>query len=128
MVEVNEDALAVTMKIRRETRVAKDRAVAERFGKPFLFMECGCPAREGSEFIPNNWAFGGETSPAAQERWYRAFMDALLRCPFVRGTGWWDWPASRLYPEKDGMTNSGYCTYGKPAGDVLLRFADALKK
>ena len=30
MVEVNEDALAVTMKIRRETRVAKDRAAAER--------------------------------------------------------------------------------------------------
>ena len=29
MVEVNEDALAVTMKIRRETRVAKDRAMAE---------------------------------------------------------------------------------------------------
>ena len=104
------------------------RAVAERFGKPFLFMECGCPAREGSEFIPNNWAFGGETSPSAQERWYRAFTDALLRYPFVRGTGWWDWPASRLYPEKDGMTNSGYCTYGKPAGDVLFRFADALKK
>jgi len=30
MVEVNEDALAVTMKIRRETRVAKDRSAAER--------------------------------------------------------------------------------------------------
>jgi len=30
MVESNEDALSVTMKIRRETRVAKDRAVAER--------------------------------------------------------------------------------------------------
>ena len=30
MVDVNEDALAVTMKIRRETRVAKERADAER--------------------------------------------------------------------------------------------------
>ena len=30
MVDVNEDAMAVTMKIRRETRVAKDRGVAER--------------------------------------------------------------------------------------------------
>ena len=30
MVDVNEDATAVTMKIRRETRVAKERAVAER--------------------------------------------------------------------------------------------------
>ena len=31
MVEAKEDALAVTMKIRRETRVAKEHAVAERF-------------------------------------------------------------------------------------------------
>lgn len=30
MVDVNEDALAVTMKIRRETRVAKERALAEQ--------------------------------------------------------------------------------------------------
>lgn len=30
MVEANEDALAVTMKIRRETRVAQGRAAAER--------------------------------------------------------------------------------------------------
>ena len=29
MVEANEDALAVTMKIRRETRIAKERAAAE---------------------------------------------------------------------------------------------------
>ncbi len=30
MVDVNEDATAVTMKIRRETRVAKEKSVAER--------------------------------------------------------------------------------------------------
>ena len=34
MVEANEDAMAVTMKIRRETRVAKERAEAERAASP----------------------------------------------------------------------------------------------
>ena len=34
MVDVSEDALAVTMKIRRETRVARDRAAAERAASP----------------------------------------------------------------------------------------------
>lgn len=34
MVEANEDATAVTMKIRRETRVAKERAAAERATTP----------------------------------------------------------------------------------------------
>ena len=103
------------------------RGISEKFGKPFLFMECGCPARAGSEKRPNDWKYGGETDPTTQAAWYEAFTDALLRHPFVRGTGWWDWSASRLYPEPTGMDNSGYCTYGKPASDVLARFAAALR-
>ena len=66
---------------------ARIQAVAEREGRPFMFMECGCPSREGSEFRPNDWRFGRGTDPEAQERWYRAFLDALRRHPFVRGTG-----------------------------------------
>ena len=109
-----------------DANLERIRGVAERFGKPFLFMECGCPARAGSEKRPNDWKYGGETDPMTQARWYEAFTDALLRHPFVRGTGWWDWSATRLYPEQTGPDNSGYCTYGKPASDVLRRFAASL--
>ena len=100
--------------------------VANREGKPFMFMECGCPSRSGSQHIPNNWSHGGETDPAAQDEWYRAFTEALLRHPFVRGTGWWDWSATRLYPAAYGMDDDGYCTYGKPANETLLRLAQQL--
>ena len=101
---------------------------AEKWGKPFLFMECGCPSRERSQYRPNDWRFGGATSPEAQKLWYEAFTEALIRYPFVRGTGWWDWSATRLYPAEAAEDNNGYCTYGKPANEVLRRFAESLKK
>ena len=108
---------------RLDDNMERIRKVAEKFGKPFMFMECGCPARNGSEYRPNDWAFGGETDPEAQNKWYRAFTEALRRHPFVRGTGWWDWPGSRLYPEEAGKNHNGYCTWGKPANETLRAFS-----
>lgn len=101
---------------------------AEKAGKPFLFMECGCPSREMSQHRPNDWRFGGDVSQEAQAEWYAAFLEALARFPFVRGTGWWDWPASRLYAAQTAPDNGGYCTYGKQANDLLLRFARTLER
>lgn len=99
---------------------------AQKAQRPFMFMECGCPSRRNSQHRPNDWRYGGETDPACQEMWYQAFTQALLRHPFVRGTGWWDWPATRLYAAAYGPDNNGYCTYGKPANDVLRRFSTML--
>ncbi len=109
-----------------EQNLQRIRRVAEQARRPFMFMECGCPSRQGSENMPNDWRFGGDTDPSAQDAWYRAFTEALLRHPFVRGTGWWDWSASRLYAAAYGPDNNGYCTYGKPANETLKRFAEAL--
>ena len=102
--------------------------VAERANRPFMFMECGCPSRDQSQHRPNDWRFGGETSQSAQLEWYEAFLDALKRYPFVRGTGWWDWPATRLYPAPAAQDQNGYCTYGKPANEALRRFAEGLNE
>ncbi len=109
-----------------EENLLRIREVAERFDRPFLFMESGCPSRHNSEHRPNDWRYGGELDQEAQARWYRGFTEALLRHPFVRGTGWWDWSATRLYPEQTGEDNSGYCTYGKPANALLAEFARRL--
>lgn len=100
--------------------------VSQRAGRPFMFMECGCPSRMQSQYRPNDWRFGGETSQDAQAQWYEAFTDALRRHPFVRGTGWWDWPATGLYPAETGPDDDGYCTYGKRANGILERFSKLL--
>lgn len=109
-----------------EENLKRIQGAAEKAGKPFLFMECGCPSRLRSEQRPNDWRFGEGTDMEAQRNWYAAFTDALSRYPFVRGTGWWDWPATRLYPEAAGVDNNGYCTYGKPANQVLKAFSAQL--
>ena len=103
------------------------KAVAVREKKPFIFMECGCPSRQNSHYRPNDWRFGGVTDIQAQLQWYEAFTDCITRYPFIRGTGWWDWPATRLYSQESGTGNSGYCTYGKPANETLLRFSETIQ-
>ena len=102
------------------------KTVVEREKKIFMFMECGCPSRQNSQYRPNDWRYGGEADLQAQAEWYKAFTDYILRYPFVRGTGWWDWPASRLYPTEDAINNRGYCTYGKPANDILQQFSSII--
>ncbi len=110
-----------------EENLLRIEKAARRAEKPFLFMECGCPARQGSQHRPNDWSFGGKTDPSAQNAWYQAFTDALLRHPLIRGAGWWDWPATRLYAAPYGPDHAGYCTYGKPANETLRRFSQSLK-
>ena len=110
-----------------EENFARIRSVCEREGKPFLFMECGCPSRKKSDTRPNDWRFGEGTDPETQARWYEAFIAALKANPWIRGTGWWDWSATRLYPEQTGPDQNGYCTYGKPANEILLRFSGELR-
>ena len=101
-------------------------AVAEKFGKPFFFMESGCPSREGTEYVPNNWNYGGDQSNEAQARWYQAYTDMLIKHPKIRGSVWWDWSAVRLYPIETAATNNGYCTYGKPAEKILQAYSRAI--
>lgn len=107
-----------------EENFIRIRQIAEKYNKPFFFIESGCPAREGSEMQPYDWSFKAPLSLQAQARWYAAFCDALLRHPWVRGSVWWDWPA-RLYPPEKAE-NDGYCMYGKPAAEVLQHFSAAL--
>ena len=102
--------------------------VAEHLSKPFMFMECGCPSRQNSEYRPNDWTYGRQTDMCAQQAWYQAFTACIMDFPFVRGTGWWDWPATRLYPKEAAFDHSGYCTYGKPANEILQSFSKLITK
>jgi len=87
-------------------------------GKPFFFMEAGCPSREGSPDRPNDWSLPGAPSGAEQLRYYRAMLDACDRRPWMRGFMLWDWPP-RLYPLAEADSNDDYCPYGKPAAAFL---------
>lgn len=84
-------------------------------GKPFFFMEAGCPSREGSAALPNDWSLPGAPSGQEQLRYFEEMFRAVRAREWVRGLMLWDWPA-RLYAETDAAVNDDYCPYGKPAG------------
>ena len=102
-----------------DEQFARIQAVKEKFGKPFMFMECGCPCREGRECIPNDWTHGGAQNIDVQTRWYQAFLEALSRNEWIEGVGWWDWSA-RLYPAEKALLDSGYGLYHKPAAKLVF--------
>lgn len=87
-------------------------------GKPFVFMEAGCPSRTGSAQRPNDWMLPGEPSGAEQLRYYQAMFTAVRARAWVHGLMLWDWPA-HLYADDTAATNDDYCPYGKPAGEYL---------
>ena len=103
----------------RENLDRIERVVAAS-GKPFLFMEAGCPSRTGSADVPNDWSLPGDPSGEEQLRYYRAMLEACRERPWVGGLVLWDWPA-RLYDLDHADENDDYCPYGKPAGQFLRR-------
>ncbi|MEC5151366.1 glycoside hydrolase family 113 [Cryobacterium sp. 10C2] len=92
--------------------------VVEKFDKPFIFLEAGCPSRTGSPDKPNDWALPGTPSGAEQLRYYEHIFNATASRDWMIGFMFWDWPAV-LYPVASAPDNDDYCVYGKPAGTFL---------
>jgi hypothetical protein len=92
--------------------------VVEASGKPFFFMEAGCPSRMGSAQLPNDWSLVGAPSGEEQLRYFEVMFAQCRSRPWVRGLMLWDWPAE-LYALSDAATNNDYCPYGKPAGAYM---------
>ncbi|MFI8631025.1 glycoside hydrolase family 113 [Microbacterium sp. NPDC077663] len=93
-------------------------AVVAAAGKPFVFLEAGCPSRENSPLRPNDWQLQGAPSGQAQLEYYRAMFEACAEREWMRGYVLWDWPA-HLYGPEAAERNDDYCPYGKPAGEFL---------
>nr|WP_241984914.1 hypothetical protein [Cryobacterium adonitolivorans] len=89
-------------------------------GRPFFFMEAGCPSRTGSPAKPNDWALPGVPSGAEQLHYCEDMFAATGRREWMRGFMLWDWPTT-LYAAADAAQNDDDCVCGKPAADFLGR-------
>lgn len=103
------------------TRAAELKDFAFQVGKPFFFMETGCPSRSGSGSVPNDWGHQGEVDGDEQADFYRAMFSALGDQEWFYGFMLWDWPAS-LYTLEEAANNDDYCIYGKPAAELVKSF------
>lgn len=100
--------------------------VVKREGKPFFFAEAGCPSRDTSPMIPNDWALAGELSLEAQTDYYAVMLEHCDKRKWVQGFAFWDW-SSHLYSREDGRKNCGYSVYGKPAAQVIFDFYSVIR-
>lgn len=88
--------------------------IVKQHNKPFFFMEAGCPSREGSPLLPNDWGLLGAPSEQSQQAYYEAMFAACDKRPWIGGFMLWDWPA-HLYAEEQASANDDYCMFGKAA-------------
>ncbi|MBI9116116.1 1,4-beta-xylanase [Sanguibacter sp. YZGR15] len=107
-----------------EAQLDRIEGVLSSYDKPFVFMEAGCPSREGSPALPNDWSSPGAPSEDAQRDYYEAMLGAARRRSWVRGFMLWDWPAA-LYDESAAALNDDYCPFGKKAEETIRRFYTA---
>ncbi|QHT59327.1 1,4-beta-xylanase [Paenibacillus lycopersici] len=104
-----------------EEQLDRIERVVKKHGKPFLFMEAGCPSREGSERLPNDWGLPGEASEDVQARYYEAMFGSCDKREWVEGFMLWDWPA-KLYAPEEAAANRDYCMFGKQAEAIVRNY------
>lgn len=110
-----------------EAQLDRIEKVVKTYGKPFFFMEAGCPSRSGSAAIPNDWTLAGAADQDEQVKFYEAMFTACDQREWVQGFMLWDWPA-RLYARQEAAANTGYCVYGKKAESVIFDYYMSKKR
>jgi glycosyl hydrolase family 113 len=91
--------------------------VVRREDKPFLFLEAGCPSRDGSQHLPNDWTHPGSPSVTAQAEWYEEALVTTEKRDWVGGFVLWDWPAE--LPTAPIAEDRDYNVHRKPAAALV---------
>lgn len=92
----------------------------EKFNKPFMFMEVGCPSKKNNGILPNKWDMKNITDLDEQKKFYQEMFIECEKSGFVEGYGLWDWPV-KLYKIENASKNCDYSFYGKPAEDIIKK-------
>lgn len=101
--------------------------VVKEHNKPFFFCEAGCPSREGSKLLPNDWELKGQIDLSEQEDWYRNMFKHTSQEPWIQGFGLWDWKAL-LYPIEKAEEDTDYALYGKPAEQIVFDYYKSVER
>ncbi|MFA9458183.1 1,4-beta-xylanase [Halalkalibacter sp. AB-rgal2] len=105
-----------------DEHIQRIKKVVKRWGKPFFFMEAGCPSRFGSPMVPNDWNLNkGQVSEEAQDDYYKEMFSKLDNEEWFGGYMLWDWPA-HLYERDQASSNDDYCMYGKKAEKTVRNY------
>ena len=100
------------------------RAIAEAYGKPISFGECGCTSSYGGAMTPSGWQGNGDYSPMEQANYLEAVLQLFWDEPWWAGIYWWKWDEQNQRPafNSDPAGNKGFTVDGKPAAEIMQRY------
>lgn len=100
------------------------RKIAEAYGKPISFGECGCTCSYGGAMSPSGWKGEGGYSPMEQANYLEAVLSVFWDEPWWAGVYWWKWDEQNVRPafSSDPAGDKGFTVYGKPAGEVMKQW------
>ena len=101
-------------------QLARIAPVVETHEREFVFLEAGCPSRDTSPHLPNDWNLAGKPDERAQADYLDEMLKAVRAEKWIRGLALWDWPAT-LYPPETASADDGYCMYAKEGAAVVAR-------
>lgn len=93
-------------------------AVVKKYGKPFYFAECGCPAQKGASSRPNDWTVSTPASEREQVLYYDEMMRECMKRPWCGGFACWAWVMSEYkHPKRVGS----YSVCGRKTENVIRK-------
>lgn len=101
--------------------VERQRQIAQKFGKPYFFGECGCTSSFGGAVKPYEFFGAGGYSPAEQANYLEAIFRSFWNESWWRGLYWWKWDEQNARPNfsNDPRGDKGFTVYGKPAAQIM---------
>jgi len=102
----------------------KFRKIADEYGKPICFGECGCTSSYGGAMCPSGWSAEGGYRPDEQANYLEALLSLFWKEPWWHGMFWWKWDEQNDRPnfKNDPAGDKGFTLYGKPAAVVLKKW------
>lgn len=113
-----------------EGRKARIRSISERFdNKPILFTEYGVRSSHGCVLKPWEIETKGRYDGVQQANFMEASFRTFHDLPEWMGLLWWKWDETQYRPHyhEDPAGNRGFTVQGKPAEEVMKKWAAIMK-
>jgi len=104
-------------------QVSRFRRLAEAYGKPIAFGECGCTSSAGGATSPSGWTHESAYDGDEQANYLEAVLRSFAPEPWWNGLYWWKWDEQNDRPQfkTDPAGDKGFTVLGKPAERRMRR-------
>jgi hypothetical protein len=101
------------------------RKIAEIYGKPFFFGECGCTSSQFGARSPSGWSSKAAYCGEEQSNYLEAILKSFWNEPWWYGLYWWKWDEQNDRKNfYDPAGDKGFIVKGKPASNLMREWFD----